>query len=100
MKGQDFITCGLERFWMPPRFDVVISMYGSLNYVTSDSAVRRATQFVHEDGGFLFVLYKDGYRCPADEALRRGAPITYHDPAIFGGEVIDWGNYWIVRGNL
>jgi len=80
-----------------PRVDLVISLFGSANYIHPD-AINRIPNMANDDGRWFVMFYKDDYF--PKTYVRSGVTMKNHkgNHLLLPGEVLEFGNFWIVQG--
>lgn len=86
-----------ENFYTSVKFDLIVCLFGSANYI-EEEALKRIPYFLNDEGGFFVMLYKDDYF--PKTYIESGIEVdrNFHSPDILEGECIDFNNFWIVKG--
>lgn len=90
--------CGFEEFFPPIRYDKVVSLFGSMNYVSPD-AISKLRDVTILGGDIMLVMYKDGYDPVTYQ--KTGVAVEHHLFSEYTfpehATIEEYHNYMIVR---
>lgn len=86
-----------ERLELATSFDLVISLFGSMNYIAPEY-VRMIPTYLSGRGRYFLMFMKPGYQSVTHEEFGKDIPLHRHDVDILPGRVTTIGNYFIIQG--
>jgi hypothetical protein len=88
---------GIENLATAMRFDAVVSLYGSCNYIPADG-VRRIPHLTQKAGRYFLMFYREGYAPLTESMAGVSVPRFQHPRSILPGRVTDFNNFFIIEG--
>lgn len=89
----------LEEFYLPIKYDWVISLFGAPSYV-HESAIKRVPDLLNDKGKYFLMFYKNGYTPVTDQKSGIKIPFERHnfESLIEGAEILEFNNFTVLRG--
>ncbi len=86
------ICSPFERFYMPRKFQTIVSLYGSAAYLDPES-VKRVPGMLDEGGHYYLMFFKPGFTPRVNDILCQ--EVSHYPYPDWLGEPIEFGNYLI-----
>jgi SAM-dependent methyltransferase len=88
-----------EKYVPESRFDLVVSLYGSMSYVNPTAIGKLHRSLSEVVGRYFLMFYKPGYAPTTHAHIKNPPPIFDLNMDLFpGATVVDFSSYSIIRG--
>jgi len=79
------------------RFDLAVSLFGSLNYVKPEH-IARIPEMLKPTGRYFLMLAKEAYTPVTHTMFSMEVPFYHHPRSILPGRIREIGNYFVIDG--